>query len=98
MGKKIVYFITGEDDTGIKLALENTNDYVTICLLQNAVYFGNKITKEISEAINQNKIVIACKEDVVVRGIKNLIFDQIKLQNYSEIIDTVILNDAIINM
>ena len=98
MGKKIVYFITGEDKTGIELALENKEDEKKICLLQNAVYFANKTVKEISNAINQGIGVIACKEDVEVRGLKDLIFEQVELKDYGEIIDIVLANDSIINM
>lgn len=98
MGKKILYFITDEDNTGLKLALENKEDDITICLLQNAVYFANKTVKEISEALEQNKTVMACKEDVEIRGLKNLIFNKIKLIDYGEIIDTVLANDSIINL
>ncbi len=98
MGKKIIYFITGEDKTGIKLALENRSDEITICLLQNAVYFANKTEKQIEDALNNNKTVIACKEDVEIRGLKNLIFDKVKLLGYGEIIDEVLANETIINI
>ena len=97
MGKKILYFITDEDKTGIELAIENDKDEITICLLQNAVYFANKTGKEIEEALNKNKIVIACKDDVEIRGLKNLIFKNIKLLDYGEIIEEIISNESIIN-
>lgn len=98
MGKKILYFITDEDKTGIELALENNADDITICLLQNAVYFANKTVKEISEALERGKKVIACKEDVEIRGIGTLIFDKVQLLDYGKIIDVVLANDSIINM
>jgi len=37
MSKKVLYFITSEDITGVELAMEHTDeDDVTILLLQNA--------------------------------------------------------------
>ncbi|GAH40432.1 unnamed protein product, partial [marine sediment metagenome] len=46
MGKKVLYFITSEDITGVELASEHSGeDAVTILLLQNAVYFANKTNK-----------------------------------------------------
>jgi len=97
VGKKILYFITDEDKTGIKLALENKDDDITICLLQNAVYLATRAGKEIEEALNNNKQVIACKDDVEIRGLKNLIFENVKLFDYGEIIEEVLSNDSIIN-
>ncbi len=98
MGKKIVYFITNKDKTGLELALENKEDEKTICLLQNAVYFANKSVKETSSAINQGIKVIACKEDINIRGLNKYIFDKVELKDYGEIIDIVLANDAILNI
>ena len=40
MSKKVLYFISSEDITGVDLAIEHSSDDdVTILLLQNAVYF-----------------------------------------------------------
>lgn len=97
MGKKIIYFITNEDKTGIELALENKEDEKTICLLQNAVYFANKHVKEISSALNMDIKVVACKEDVDIRGLNKYVFTEVELKNYGEIIDIVLANDSIIN-
>ena len=56
MGKKVLYFITSEDITGVELAMEHTDeDDVTILLLQNAVYFANKSNSSVSQALNQKK-------------------------------------------
>ena len=97
MGKK-VYLITDEDKTGIELALEIKGDEeITICLLQDAVFFANKKTPEIGEAINQKFKVVACKEDIDRRGIHKFIFDEVVLQDYSEIVDTLLEADKIIN-
>jgi len=99
MGKKVLYFITSEDITGVELAIEHTDeDDVTILLLQNAVYFANKSNKTISQALNQNKTVAACKEHIDLRGLNNFISDKIKLIAYDDVIDLIFGTDAIINM
>lgn len=98
MTKKIIYFITSQDITGLKLALENKDDEKTICLLQNAVYFANKTVKETSDALNQGIKVFACKEDVNIRGLDNHILDKVEIKDYGEIIDLVFNHDTIINI
>ena len=99
MGKKVLYFITSEDLTGIELAKEHTGeDDVTILLLQNAAYFANKSNKVVSEAIEQNKAVAACKEHVDIRGLTNFVSEKIKLVTSGEVIDLIFENDTIINM
>jgi len=99
MSKKVLYFITSEDSTGIKLATEHTDDdEVTILLLQNAVYFANKSNKDITQAINQNKKVAACEEHINVRGLSKYISDKIKLVKSTDVIDLIFENETIINM
>ena len=99
MGKKVLYFITSESIAGVELAVEHTGeDAVTILLLQNAVYQANKTNKMVSTALDKNVTVVANKEDVEVRGIKNFISDKIKLIAYDEVIDLIFANDTIINM
>lgn len=99
MGKKVLYFITSEDISGVELAMEHTDeDDVTILLLQNAVYFANKANKAVSQAINQKKSVAACKEHIDLRGLTNFISDKIKLVTTEEVVDLIFENDAIINM
>jgi len=99
MGKKVLYFITSEDITGVELASEHTGeDAVTILLLQNAVYFANKINKMVSEALDKSVTIVANKEDIEVRGIKNFISDKVKLIAYDEVVDLIFANDTIINM
>jgi len=69
MGKKVLYFITSEDITGVELASEHTEeDAVTILLLQNAVYFANKTNKTVSNALDKNVTIVANKEDIEIRG------------------------------
>ena len=98
MGKKVLYFITSEDITGVELAMEHSaEDDVTILLLQNAVYFANKSNKAVSQALNQNKTVAACKEHVDIRGLSNFISDKIKLVASDGVIDLIFENDSIIN-
>ena len=99
MGKKVLYFITSEDITGVQLAMEHTDDDdVTILLLQNAVFFANKSNKAISQAINQKKKVAACKEHIDLRGLNKFVSDEIKLVKSEEVIDLIFENDTIINM
>ncbi len=99
MGKKVLYFITSEDISGVELAMEHTDeDDVTILLLQNAVYFANKANKAVSQALNQKKSVAACKKHVDLRGLTNFISDKIKLVTTEEVVDLIFENDAIINM
>ena len=98
MGKKVLYFITSEDITGVELAMEHSaEDDVTILLLQNAVFFANKSNKAVSQALNQNKTVAACKEHVDIRGLSNFISDKIKLVVSDGVIDLIFENDSIIN-
>lgn len=99
MGKKVLYFITSEDVTGVELAMEHSDeDDVTILLLQNAVYFANKSNRSVSQALNQKKKVAACKEHVDIRGINKFISDGIKLVASDEVVDLIFENDTIINM
>jgi sulfur relay protein TusB/DsrH len=99
MGKKVLYFITSEDITGVELAIEHTEeDDVTILLLQNAVFFANKSNKTISQALDQKKTVAACKEDIDKRGLTNFISDKIKLVASDDVIDLIFGTDTIINM
>ncbi|MFX1374405.1 MAG: DsrH/TusB family sulfur metabolism protein [Promethearchaeota archaeon] len=99
MGKKVLYFITSEDITGVELAMEHKDeDDVTILLLQNAVYFANKSNKVVSQALNQKKTVAACKEHIELRGLTNFVSDQIKLVASDDVINLIFQNDTIINM
>lgn len=99
MSKKVLYFITSEDSTGIDLAKEHSgDDAVTVLLLQNAVYFANKTNKSVAEVIDQNKTVIACKQHVDVRGINDFISDKISLVSTDDVVDIIFENDTIINM
>ena len=99
MRKKVLYFITSEDITGVELAMEHTEeDDVTILLLQNAVYFANKSNKAVSQALNQNKTVAACKEHIDIRGLSNFVSDKIKQVASADVVDLIFENDSIINM
>lgn len=99
MGKKVLYFITSEDITGVELAMEHTDDDdVTILLLQNAVYFANKANKSVSQALNQKKTVVACKEHIDIRGLSNFISNEIKLITTDDVVDLIFENETIINM
>jgi sulfur relay protein TusB/DsrH len=99
MGKKVLYFLTSEDITGVELASEHTEeDAVTILLLQNAVYFANKTNEMVSKALDKKVTIVANKEDTEVRGIKNFISDKIKSIAYDEVVDLIFANNTIINM
>lgn len=99
MSKKVLYFITSEDITGVDLAIEHSSDNdVSILLLQNAVYFANKSNKAIAQALDQNKEIFARKEDIVLRGLGTFIPDKIKLIDSDGVIDLIFENEAIINM
>ena len=99
MSKKVLYFISSEDSTGIDLAIEHgDDDDVTILLLQNAVYFANRSNRAIAQALNQKKKVAACKEHIDIRGLNKFISDNIKMVASDEVIDLVFENDSIINM
>jgi len=96
MAKKL-YFISGEDDMGLDIALESKGDDITILLIQNAVYFGTKPNKKIGEALRQNYKVVALKDDIEARGLEKLIQDGISLTDYNGVIDITFENDSIIN-
>ncbi|MFO7794681.1 MAG: DsrH/TusB family sulfur metabolism protein [Promethearchaeia archaeon] len=66
--------------------------------MQNAVYFANKNIKEIGDALDQGLKVIACEEDITIRGLKGYIYDNVEIKDYGEIIDIVLSNDSIINI
>lgn len=98
MSKKVLYFITSEDISGVQLAMEHPDeDEVTILLLQNAVYFANKSNQAVAQALNQHKKVVACEEHVQLRGLSNHISDQIKLVKSDDVVDLIFENDSIIN-
>ena len=99
MSKKVLYFISSEDSTGIDLALEHEgDDDVTILLLQNAVYFANKTNKAILNALDQKRTVVASKPDIDIRGLNDLISDKIKLVTMDDVVDLVFASETIINM
>ncbi len=99
MSKKVLYFISSEDSTGIELAIEHgEEDDVTILLLQNAVYFANKTNKVISQALEQKKTVAACKQHVEIRGLNDFIPDNVNMVSMDDLVDIIFENDTIINM
>jgi sulfur relay protein TusB/DsrH len=96
---KILYFITGEDAAGIELALEDTENDVSILLLQNAVYFAQKHRgKLIAKALEQNKSVLAVRDDITQRGLTKMLHDSVKLVDYADIPDIAFEHATIINM
>lgn len=97
---KILYFVTDMDPISMKFALKHKNSEVGICLLQDAVYFGHKGKKGnevLSEVIKRGVQVSAAKKDVELRGLTDSLHPQIKVLDYSEIIDLVLDYERIIN-
>ena len=97
---KILYFITDMDPMGIQLALEHEGDDVGICLLQDAVYYGCKGRKDapVADAIKKGIPIYAAKKDVELRGLKKLLYPEIKILDYSDIIDLILNYERIINL
>ena len=101
---KILYFITDMDLAGIRLALEYNSEHkdsdVGICLLQDAVYFASKRKRDgpVAEAIKGGIPVHVTKRDVELRGLTKLLHEEIKVLDYSEIIDLVLTYERIVNI
>ena len=101
---KILYFITDMDPTGIRLALEykaeHRDNQVGICLLQDAVYFASKGKRDsnVAEALESGIPVHVAKRDVELRGLTKLLQEEIKILDYSEIIDLVLTYERIVNI
>ena len=96
----LLYFVTEKDATSLTLASAHKNVNVGICLLQDAVYLGVKCPKEgkFNDALKSGIQIYAAKKDVNMRGLDKLINSEIKLLDYSEIVDLVIKYNRIINM
>lgn len=98
---EILYFVTDMDPMGIKLALENRDNKVGICLLQDAVYFGckgNNRNGMLAEIVKHGIQVFAAKEDVELRGLTKLLRSEIKVLDYGKIIDLVLNYERIVNI
>ncbi|MGQ9551212.1 MAG: DsrH/TusB family sulfur metabolism protein [Candidatus Bathycorpusculaceae bacterium] len=98
---KILYFVTDMDPTGVQLALEHKDSDVGICLLQDAVYYGCKGRNRdgsVTEAIKSGIPVYAAKRDVELRGLTKLLHEEIKVLDYSEIIDLIFSYERIVNI
>ncbi|MGC8939504.1 MAG: DsrH/TusB family sulfur metabolism protein [Candidatus Bathyarchaeia archaeon] len=101
---KILYFITDPDPIGIRLALEYKTEHkgsdVGICLLQDAVYFASKGRRDdyVADAVKSGIPVYVAKKDVELRGLTKLLREEIKILDYSEIIDLVLAYERIVNI
>lgn len=97
---KILFFLTCESKLGFDLALEHegNGDQITICLLQNAVYYANKTNSQLENCIRRGAKVYAGEEDVKKRGIKQHLHPEVKLLGYGEVIDLVLDQDNIVNL
>jgi sulfur relay protein TusB/DsrH len=97
---KILYFITDMDPIGIQLALEHKGDEIGICLLQDAVYYGCKGRNDVdlTSAIKKGIPIYVAKKDVELRGITKLLHSEIKILDYSEIIDLIFNYERIVNL
>jgi len=96
---KILYFITDMDSMGIQLALEHKGDEIGICLLQDAVYYGCKGRRNESmiNAIKKGIPIYATKRDVELRGLTKLLYREVKILDYSEIINLIFDYERIVN-
>lgn len=96
----LLYFVTEKDPACITLASAHKNVDVGICLLQDAVYLGVQRQKDgaFNAAVKSGIPIYAAKRDVNLRGLEKLINSEIKLLDYSEIIDLVIKYNRVINM
>jgi len=98
---KILYFVTDMDRMSMRLALEHKDSEVGICLLQDAVYFGCKGRKgngTLVEAKKRGIRVFAAKKDVELRGLTKMLYPDVKVLDYSEIIDLVLDFERIVNI
>ena len=96
----LLYFVTEKDPASISLASDHKNVNVGVCLLQDAVYLGVQCQKDekINDAVKRGIPIYAAKKDVKLRGLEKLINREIKLLDYSEIVDLVLKYNRIINM
>jgi sulfur relay protein TusB/DsrH len=98
---KILYFVTDMDPTSMRLALEHRDSEVGICLLQDAVYLGCKGRKEngtLVEAKKRGIHIFAAERDVELRGLTKLLYSDIKVLDYGEIIDLVLKFERVVNI
>ena len=97
MGKTLI-LMSDTDEAGIKLASSAANQEIAICLMQNAVYLSAKGKKLLDSFISQNKKVYAIEKDVNLRGLKDLIYPEVTLVDYGQVIDLVLEHENIINL
>lgn len=98
---KILYFVTDMDPMSMRLALEHKGSEVGICLLQDAVYFGCKGRKGdgmLVEAKERGIRVFAAKKDVELRGLTKLLYPDVKVLDYDEIIDLILDFNRVVNI
>jgi sulfur relay protein TusB/DsrH len=98
---KVLYFMTDTDAVSLKLALEHKDNEVGVCLLQDAVYFGCKGKTEnrtLAEAVKRGLRVFAAGKDIELRGLTKLIYPEIKVLDYDEIVDLVLKYERIVNI
>ena len=98
---KILYFVTDMDPVSMRLALEHKDSEVGICLLQDAVYFGCKGRKgdgTLVEAKERGIRVFAAKKDVELRGLTKMLYPDVKVLDYDEIIDLVLDFKRVVNI
>lgn len=96
---RILYFVTDKAPVSVRLALESKNNEVGICLMQDAVYLGCKEKNGIlAEAIKHGILVFAAKRDVELRGLLKFIYPEVRVLDYSEIIDLVLDYERVVNI
>ena len=98
---KTLFFVTDMEPMSISFALEQKDNEIGICLLQDAVYYackGKKGNGTLTESIKRGATIFTAKKDVELRGLKKLLYPEIKVVDYDEIIDLVLEYERIINM
>jgi len=95
---KTLILISGSDDKGIEIASNPENLDISVCLLQDATFLATKGKKLFDTLISQNKKIYAIEKDVTLRGLdKGLIYPEVKLIDYPDVIDLVLEHENIIN-
>ncbi len=94
---KILYFLSGDDDSGLHLSNENSTDEVSVVLIQNSVYLASKSNENLKKSLDMAHKIYVCQEDVNLRGLKQFINPAAILMSYEDIVELTFEQDTIIN-
>ena len=96
--KKTLILMSDMDEKAIEIATKVESQEIAVCLMQNAVYLSAKGKKLFDALISQKKKIFAIEKDVNIRGLnKDLIYSEVKLIDYPDVIDLVLEYENIIN-